>query len=284
MNYFRQLKAQYRITTSKTSNYSAIELNQKLLYEYWKNDKGPANMSDKGFRIHSQFEEDGLLLYVFSKIGFTNRKGVEMCCGWALSCMLSNLILYHSFEGLLFDGSTENIEKARYFFKSHPNTFLYPPKLVQAWITKDNINELIQQNGFEGEIDIFSLDVDGVDYYLMKALNIISPRVVICEVQNVVPPNLALTVPYRDDFNCRDGKYDPEFRSVSLLAMVKLMREKGYRLIGCHRYGFNAIFLRNDVGTEYFPEINHEDCYKNSYTHMRMKVWEKVANLPWVSV
>jgi hypothetical protein len=198
--------------------------------------------------------------------------------------MLSNLILYHGFEALLFDGDENSVERAISFFNAHPNTRQHPPKIIHEWITKDNINKIIKENDFEGEIDIFSLDVDGVDYYLMKEIQVISPRVVICEVHNIIPANLSLTIPYSDKFDYTNGKYDAEFRSVSLLGMVNLMKEKGYRLIGNHKYGFNVIFMRNDVGLEWFPEISHEKCLKNSYTKERRKVWSGVSNLPWVNV
>jgi len=36
---------------------------------------------DTGFKVYSQFDEDGILLHIFSLIGFTNRKVVEICCG-----------------------------------------------------------------------------------------------------------------------------------------------------------------------------------------------------------
>jgi hypothetical protein len=207
-----------------------------------------------------------------------------MCCGWGSECMLSNLILYHGFEALLFDGDKDSIERAKSFFNNHPNTFQHSPKIIQQWITKDNINNVIQENAFEGEIDIFSLDVDGMDYYLMNELSVKNPRIIICEIHNIIPSHLSLTVPYSNDFGYTNGKFDPEFRSVSLLGMVNLMKKKGYRLIGCHKYGFNVIFMRNDVGSEWFREISHEKCLENSYTKERRKVWSGVSNLPWVNV
>lgn len=298
MKYFKKLLSLYKILVDipvqlkylkrdmselKKMNYSLIELNQKILFEYFKNEP-ECDLSGKGFRVHSQFEEDGLLLFIFSKIGFTNKKGIEMCCGWGKECMLANLILYHGFEALLFDGDKNSVEKAKTFFSQHPNSFLNPPKIIHSWLTKGNINSVIGENGFEGEIDIFSLDIDGIDYYLLKELSIVNPRVVICEIHNIIPADLSLTIPYSDNFTYTDGKFDPEFRSASLLAMVNLMREKGYRLVGHHKYGFNVIFLRNDIGLKIFPEINHEKCLEDAYTKQRMNVWPKVSNLPWAKV
>ena len=66
-----------------------------------------------GFRCHSQFEEDGILLYIFSLIGTTNKVAVEVCAGDGTQCNTANLILNHGWSGLLFDGDRENVEKRR---------------------------------------------------------------------------------------------------------------------------------------------------------------------------
>lgn len=240
-------------------------------------------LSDVGFKVFSQFEEDGLLLYIFALIGTTNKQAVELCAGNGEECMAANLVVNHGWNALLFDGDENLAAHSRKFYSSHVNTWLYPPKIVQAWITRENINSLISDNGVSGEIDLFSLDMDGNDYWVFQALNVISPRVIICETHNVIPPDRALTVPYKEDFS-RDLTL-PDYCSVSLLAMQKLCKEKGYRLIGGHRYGFNAIFMRNDVGQDYFPEVSVESVVDNGYSaHARTVRWDKVKNFPWVEV
>jgi hypothetical protein len=54
---------------------------------------------DAGFRAYSEYEEDGIILYVLSMIGFKTRRVVEMCCGSGSVCMATNLILNHGFDG-----------------------------------------------------------------------------------------------------------------------------------------------------------------------------------------
>jgi hypothetical protein len=75
-----------------------------------------SNISEAGFRVYSQFEEDGIILYVLSMIGFKTKRVVEMCCGTGDECMAANLILNHGFDGYLFDGSMENVQAAERFF------------------------------------------------------------------------------------------------------------------------------------------------------------------------
>jgi len=236
---------------------------------------------DVGFKVHSQFEEDGILLYIFSVIGTTNKRVVEICAGNGIECMAANLIINHGWNGLLFDGNTQLVERGIIFYASNQSTWIHPPIFIQAWLTRENVNQLITENGFLGEIDLLSLDIDGNDYYIMEAINVIKPRIIICETQNAIPSDLALTIPYRLDFRKTEDS-NPDFIGVSLLAMTKLLNKKGYRLIGSHRFGFNAIFMLNEIKTEYFPEVSVESVQDNSYTKFRIgTAWKGIKDMPW---
>src|SRR6266568_6048679 len=61
-------------------------------------------IANVGFRKYSQFEEDGILLYIFSLIEPINRKCVEICAGEGRECNTANLIINHGWWGYLFDG------------------------------------------------------------------------------------------------------------------------------------------------------------------------------------
>jgi hypothetical protein len=259
-------------------------INQYLLMKKLLAPPEMPKFKDIGFKVHSQFEEDGILLYIFSIIGTTNKRVIEICAGDGFECMATNLIVNHGWYGLLFDGDEELVKRGTKFFADNPSTWLYPPIYKQAWLTRENIDQLIEENGFVGEIDLLSLDMDGNDYYIMEAIKVVKPRVIICETQNVIPSDLALTIPYKSDFIKKEGSH-PDFSSVSLLAMKKLLNKKGYRLIGSHRLGFNAIFMLNGIGTEYFPEVTVESVLSDPYTKLRNATsWKEIKDLPWVTV
>jgi hypothetical protein len=251
--------------------------NKTLLYE---------QISSAGFRCYSQFEEDGIILYVLSCIGMKTRKVVEMCIGDGKECMATNLVLNHGFMGFLFDGDSQSIEIANKFFRSKKDCLLLPPYLRAAWITKENVNELLMEAGAVGEVDLLSLDIDGNDYYVWEAISIINPRLCVFETHNVIPSDLSLTIPYKADFNSWDKNgHEQDFRSVSLLAMKKISEKKGYRLIGGHKHGFNVFFLRNDIGQDLFPEVSIDSVHDNLYTKISMKErWPYVKDMPWVEV
>src|SRR5688572_33199866 len=48
------------------------------------------SLAEVGFRKYSQFEEDGILLYLFSLVPPVNRKCVEICAGNGRECMTTN--------------------------------------------------------------------------------------------------------------------------------------------------------------------------------------------------
>ncbi|HEX2327523.1 MAG TPA: hypothetical protein VHN74_02280 [Candidatus Angelobacter sp.] len=245
-----------------------------------------ARISDAGFRCYSQFEEDGIILYILSTIGFKTKKVVEMCCGTGDECMATNLILNHGFEGVLFDGDEWNIARANIFFSSKKDCLLTPPRLVRAWITKDNVNHLLRQNGAVGEVDLFSLDMDGNDYYIWEAISEINPRLCIFETHNIIPDDLSITIPYQPQFSSAVmSNHGQEFRSVSLLAMTKLSEKKGYRLIGAHKHGFNVLFLRNDIGLDVFPAVSIAEVHDNLWTRKGQgERWKRVEGMNWVEV
>ena len=251
-------------------------------YQYLKNNnlKLP-NFNDTGFRVYSQNDEDGLLVFIFSLIGFTNKKLIDMAFGSPYGANTTNLLCNWYFHGLLVEGT--DVSNGKDFFAKHSDTSIYPPKLVQSWITAENVNQLCLDNGFSGEVDLFSLDIDGVDYWIWKALDAVNPRVVVVEYVNFIPCDKSLTVPYSPNFSRFEIHED--FLGATLSAFVKLAKEKGYRLVGVNKYGFNAFFVRNDIGKEYLPEISAESCFEHQQAKDGIRDrYPKVKGLGWVEV
>jgi hypothetical protein len=217
------------------------------------------SLSDIEFRSFSQNGEDGVLLYIFSVVGVTNKRVVEICAGDGIECNSANLIVNHGWEGLLFDGDAGKLELGRDLYARLADTFLRPPKLVHSWITAENVNEQISCHGFTGEIDLLSLDVDGNDYWIWKAIGCVRPRVVVLEYNAWWGPHRAVTVPYDPEFRL-DFSRIPFYCGASLAAFVALGRDKGYRLVGCARSRINAFFVRADLGTDLLPEVPAAAC------------------------
>jgi hypothetical protein len=218
-------------------------------------------------------------------IGTTNRRCVEICAGDGIECNTANLIINHRWTGLLIDGDEKNAENGRKFYATNPDTKFWPPTIVREWITKGNVNGIIQANGFNGEIDLLSLDIDGIDYWVWQETVSISPRVVVLEFNHLWGPDVSVTVPYRDDFVAEFTQYGSDYAGGSLKAFVKLGRKKNYRLVGTNAFATNAFFVRNDILCDWLPEIEAAACFDHPRAQFGMKHrLPGVKNKPWVDV
>ncbi len=253
------------------------------------------SLRDVGFSAFSQNDEDGLLLYVLALVGFHTRVVVELCAGDGLECNAANLIVNHGCTGLLFDGNEALLEHGRRFYAAHPSTRWFPPALRSAWITRDNVNALIEEHMFPGvlrgerEIDLLSLDLDGNDWWVLERLTCVRPRVAIVEFSAAWGARRAVTIPYDPQFRCEPGPVP--YSGASLPAFVKLLRARGYRLVGVERLGFNAVFVRDDLAQATLPEVSAEECLRGPIVGICQAGLERDPRLtadlfarPWVEV
>jgi len=196
----------------------------------------PERLTARRFRISSQNQEDGLTLALLGEAGVTGRRFVEI--GSGLSGGNSGFLAREcGWSGLMVDGHLKHmIQVGRRF----PTV-----TAVAAWVTRDNINELISSNGCAGEVDLFSLDLDGCDYWIWEAMTACSPRVVILEYNSMFGAERSVTVPYDAKFDRHN--YHTAYYGASLTALTRLSARKGYRLVAVEPSGVNAFFLRNDL-------------------------------------
>ena len=238
------------------------------------------SLAEAGFRVFSQTDEDGILLMLFAAIGMTNRFCVDMAFHSPLEANTTNLICNWGWNGLMVEGDCAAVKYSQEWFLNHPDTRIFPPKVVQSWITAENVNKLLIDNGVAGEVDLLSLDVDGVDIWIWNSLTAISPRVIVLEFMNIWGAEDSVTIPYQADFNRMD--FHEDFFGASLSAFVKLGQVKGYRLVGCNRLGYNAFFIRNDIAAHLFPEVTAESCLSLPFPQYARKTrLHAVAHFPW---
>lgn len=245
----------------------------------------PLKLEETEFRAYSQNGEDGLLLYIFSLIGITSRRAVEICAGTGIECNTANLIIHHGWTALLVDGDKGNIQRGKAFYRQNRDTSSYQPTLVQAWITAENVNQIVRDNGFDGEIDLLSIDLDGMDYWIWKAIDVIRPRVVAVEFNSVLGSKNSITAPYNANFRGGvNSDKDNFYSGASLAALAKLGREKGYRLIGSERFGVNAFFVRRGIMDDLFKEVSVEDCFRHPRVAVTATYFSRVSSHHWIEV
>lgn len=244
-------------------------------------------LHDYAKKVYSQNGEDGILEHIFGQIGTTNKKCIEMCAGVGSECNTANLIINAGFEGLLYDGNKENVEHGRSFFES--KGVGDKVRYIHKWITRSNtISDIISHN-YAGEIDLLSLDMDGVDYWILKMLVVdtlvISPRVIVLEYNDIFGPERSITVPYHPHFDGWTDNYGgPNYCGASLNAFVKLLKDE-YKFVGCNEWGFNGFFVKRSFVA--IPEVVdiEKECFQFEKVKQGMKFrWPRVQHKQWVRV
>ncbi len=260
-----------------------VKAEQLELVDYYLEQKAKGSLpkfEETGFKLFSQFEEDGLLLYILSLIGMTHKTFVEFGSDDGINSNTANLYYNHDFTGLYIDGNEKALDRGRYFFKHHSNQKVAQPIFKHAMITAENINELISSAGFSGEIGVLSIDIDGNDYWVWKAIECVSPQVVIIETHNEFGLN-DIIVPYDPNY-FYPGKH-PTYHGASPVAMTKLAKKKGYRLVGANELGFNLIYVREDLIPELLPEVSVESVLQHPSNKEAQARFEEVKDWEYVS-
>ncbi len=212
-------------------------------------------------QVYSQNGEDGILQYIFSQIGVTNRCFVEFGMGDGRECNTACLSLRSGWQGLLLDGNPSRVAQAQAFYDRMLGMDQQAVQILSAWVTRDNINDLIGASLKEREPDLLSIDMDGNDYWVWQALEIVQPRVVVIEYSAVLGWERRRTTPYDPSFVRWEKHPSGLYAGASLAALAALGATKGYRLVGCNRHGVNAFFVRENEMTEALPEVIPEVAY-----------------------
>jgi hypothetical protein len=183
--------------------------------------------------VYSQHGEDGVIARIFECIGTTNHYFVEFGAGDGQSVSnTAHLRLDRDWTGLLMDGNPKHAGDL----------------VVQATIDAENVEALFERHGVPPVFDLLSIDIDGNDYWVWKALERFTARVVVIEYNIFFGLKHAKTMAYAPDHVWDESSY----HGASLAALHKLGRSKGYSLVWTESYSPNAFFV---LDSELPPEF-----------------------------
>lgn len=208
----------------------------------------PYRLEHWGRKVYSQNDEDGILAEVLRRLRIGPSAGVFVEIG-ASSGLENNtqLLLRQGFSGVWIEAAGASVEKMRKLFAEY---LASGQLMVQPlFVTAENVDAAVAGPLAGRPVAVLSVDVDGNDYWLWKAVTSIEPSVVIIEYNGKFPPPLAIVQRYRADHAWKGTDYF----GASLSAMAKLGDAKGYCLVGCNITGSNAFFVRTDLVGDHFP-------------------------------
>ena len=223
-------------------------------------------LRDNEYRVFSQWGEDGIIQFLLRHVKIENKTFVEFGVEDYTEANTRFLLMKDNWGGLVLDGSGDNIAR----LKGSRVYWLYNLKAAQAFVTKDNINDILREHGVVGEIGLLSIDIDGNDFWLWRAIEVISPVIVVIEYHHRFGKDAAVTVPYDESFDRWRSSRPMIYFGASLRALCLLAERKGYAFVGCNSNGVNAFFVRKDKKPPEISEVTPgEGFVEGHFSEMR---------------
>jgi len=200
------------------------------------------NLEDAYFKIFSQDFEDGVIQYLLRCLKLKSLKFVEI--GTQDYSESNTRYLYETrrCEGLLIDPYPNLRKKIGSILRVWKNTL----KIHNDFIDGDNINYVLEKYSFNNNIDLFSIDIDGIDYWVLEKIPDKISKIFIVEYNPYFGPNKHITTPNIKKFDRFNYHKTGFCWGASLRAFLNIMNKKGYKFLGTNRLNNNAFFINED--------------------------------------
>ena len=206
--------------------------------------------------------DDGLALYVTACLPDIPKKFIDIGSGNGIVSNCTALAIHDSWSGMMIDAEQRNHALGKYFHRIYNNNYQHI-YWQQAFVTPQNINQLITAYlSPVDEVGLLSIDIDGNDYWIWKAISKKQPWVVIIEAR-IEFGKENIIVPYGAE-NHRDQQ--PDFHGASVTALVQLATSKNYAMVAANKRGYNLYFVRKDKMNESLREISVEEVMSNIFS------------------
>lgn len=196
-----------------------------------------AGLAPHEFRVFSQNGEDGIIAEIIRRVGPTFPKTfVEFGAGNGLAGNTLFLADVLGWSGLYIEAAEDDFAAIARKYQSTAGV-----TTCRSFVYPDNINQLVEAAGLHADAGVFSIDVDGNDYYIWRALKS-RPLLIIIEYNGALPLDDVMVQPFSDE--PWDGT---DYYGASLGALTALGTELGYTLVYTDLTGTNAFFVRDDL-------------------------------------
>ncbi len=244
----------------------------------------PATWEFSGF---SQNGEDGILDVLRGQLSSSNRFFVEIGAADGVENNSSWLAVMEKYNGIMVEGDSWLVGRA--------NRTVVPLSIgaecINMFVDTGNIGDL-KGLMLHHDPDVFSLDIDGNDYYIAKGIFEagIRPKIFVVEYNSVFGPDRSVTIEYQEDFIFTKQDATQLYYGVSLSAWKKFFAGLDYEFITVDRNGVNAFFVdRSQCDSEFLGNVNGLAFAENRYQRRKFGVpdeqqFELIKNRKFVDV
>lgn len=195
------------------------------------------------FSGFSQNGEDGIIDVLRGQLTDSNRYFIEIGSADGLENNSSWLVVAEKLNGLMIEGDPSLVERAMRTVVGYS----IGVECKNMFVTKESVSELASA-AVHLDPDIFSLDIDGNDYYIAQEIfnQGFRPKIFIVEYNSVYGAEQSMTIEYQEDFSFRNAHPTHLYYGVSIAGWRKFFETKGYRFLTVDRNGVNAFFVDPD--------------------------------------
>ena len=260
INYLFDLRNRQKIIIALSKggimmNARTINLNQPTTWEF------------SGF---SQNGEDGILDILRKQLSSSNRYFIEIGSSDGIENNSAWLVVAEKYNGIMIEGNPKLVEHANQVVVGYS----IGAECHNIFVTRENVQEL-KSMAFHHDPDVFSLDIDGNDYYIAKAIleNGFRPKIFVVEYNSVYGPDRSVTVEYREDFEFAAAHPTQLYYGVSIAGWRKFFESRGYRFVTVDRNGVNAFFVDPDFFDSAFLDgIEPLKFAENRYQYRKFRM------------
>jgi len=223
-------------------------------------------LSDVDYKIFSQNGEDGIIDYLLKSLKIERPNFVEIGIGDYSESNTRFLFERNACRGLIVD-CLDDLKA-----KVSKNIKLWRGDLtvIESIVNTENILEILITNKFQKDVDFFSLDIDGVDYWILEKLPPNFSKIVVVEYNSVFGNKKKITVPNINKFYRTDYHHSNLCFGMSLPAAIEVMQNKNFYFVGVNLMKNNAFFVSNDFPKhKFFKNLQIEELNKIEESNFR---------------
>jgi len=252
LRYLKAIRSMQRVNMalargSATSALRIVELTEPVTWEF------------SGF---SQNGEDGIIEVLTSCLKNSNHYFIEIGASDGIENNTTWLAIARRYSGIWIEGNKAASDWCAYLFTS----LNYGVESISMFVTKENATEICARSLYSNP-DIFSLDIDGNDYYIAEAI----------EYNSTFGPDMCITIPYQESFEVTPGSGNNLYYGCSVSAWKKLFARFGYTFMTVDKNGVNAFFIDPNEFDKGFVEQTRGRSFAENFSQLReyRMAWDK---------
>jgi hypothetical protein len=228
----RRLEAQTRVATAM-ARASLTRSLQPL---------NPADPNTWEFSGFSQHGEDGITEQLTRQLTQPNEFFIEIGAGDGTQNCTAWLAFARQYFGIMVEGNQPSINLGRDALQE----LNWGVRFVAQLVDPSNVRALMKLCPFH-DPDVFSLDIDGVDFHVARAvLELgIRPKIFILEYNSNFGPRQAVAIPFQAGFERHKAHPSGLYYGVSIMGWRLLLAKYGYDFITTERSGTNVFFVHS---------------------------------------